>query len=842
MNLRLKLSVREEIENMDLVRIVDDGAVNRVKINANSLKIEKDTKDERFLKSINNIKMVVELEDGCIIMFGNLRCEFREPFGGAFFIKRILLDEGCNFENVIGVSSEVTFTNNPISIDEMRNVLESIKSSKDFLFNLTQFDEFMDIFGYYKELSDELNNNASFELIDRSQPYFFIPVNNKGLKDSEEELLDLYSNLEEVFDSNGIIKGYIVENYALDQMETELRDGVEELIDLRFKSKDKVGYKISKMKDNLYLSDFSVVSNYNSKKMKEVQFKNLNHDKDDYTITIVNDEDLDYRFLNLYDMGQKVKVESIENSLRLINQGNSGSAIELISYLIGDKSMPNTQLTTPKGSEKYTEGLNASQKKAFLKAVDDCPVTLIKGPPGTGKTHVINAITQYITKELGEKVVIASQTHVAIDNVLDKLMENYDLVVPNRVTNKKNKYSGNEIDKTLFNTWGNKFSKHNKRVLNKTLANAMEKEYDSFKGSKKFKFYENMDQSEYDVIGCTTTTTRLSGKKGIELLKGYNWLIIDEVSKCPITEVLRYLPYIEKIVMVGDDYQLAPLLEFRKEDVSHLEIYNEDKFEKLQEVYQKSVFADTIDKARKNHRLVELDINYRSLPTVLDAYNVFYGYDLKCSRLEVEGRNVFFEKELDYMNENDISFIYVKGGKEIIDSRQSRYNVEELEATRDLLNKVIEYAKEPSKVSVAAIFPYSAQISRFYNKNRDLINSAKRLFKDFDIDTVDAFQGKESDIVIVNTVITDPNRKNFLSDFKRINVSMSRAKDKLFILGNRPVLSGLNMSVYDGSKRKYFKEIIDEISRNGFMMKYVNGEGLTFEDSSKIKTKIRKAS
>ena len=64
------------------------------------------------------------------------------------------------------------------------------------------------------------------------------------------------------------------------------------------------------------------------------------------------------------------------------------------------------------------------------------------------------------------------------------------------------------------------------------------------------------------------------------------------------------------------------------------------------------------------------------------------------------------------------------------------------------------------------------------------------------IDTVDAFQGKESDIVLVNTVITDLSRRNFLSDFRRINVSMSRAKDKLIIFGNKIVLEKLDMNVY----------------------------------------------
>ena len=82
-----------------------------------------------------------------------------------------------------------------------------------------------------------------------------------------------------------------------------------------------------------------------------------------------------------------------------------------------------------------------------------------------------------------------------------------------------------------------------------------------------FRFSESVELSDYSVIGATTTTSAIGGKKGLELFEGYDWLIIDEVSKCPITEVLRYLPYVSKIIMVGDDYQLAPLLEFQKEEV-----------------------------------------------------------------------------------------------------------------------------------------------------------------------------------------------------------------------------------------------------------------------------------
>ena len=105
-------------------------------------------------------------------------------------------------------------------------------------------------------------------------------------------------------------------------------------------------------------------------------------------------------------------------------------------------------------------------------------------------------------------------------------------------------------------------------------------------------------KNEFSVIGATTTTSAIGGARGRTLLKDYfQWLIIDEVSKSPITEVLRYLPYVDKIILVGDDYQLSPLLEFTKEDVQQLPSFDEDMFEKLQMIYEQSVFSKTIKKS-----------------------------------------------------------------------------------------------------------------------------------------------------------------------------------------------------------------------------------------------------
>ena len=412
-------------------------------------------------------------------------------------------------------------------------------------------------------------------------------------------------------------------------------------------------------------------------------------------------------------------------------------------------------------------------------------------------------------------------------------MENNDLIIPNRITNRRNKYSKEYIDETLYKTWGRKFLAHNERSTNKKLKEKMALSMANFNGEFRFRYSEEVD-SEFSVIGATTTTSAISGKKGLETLKGYDWLIIDEVSKCPITEVLRYLPYVSRIIMVGDDFQLAPLLEFTKDDVKELPSYDEDMFEKMQAMYEQSVFAKVLSKAEESNRLVLLNENYRSVKQVLTCYNMFYNGELIGRREEVRPEKVHFTNPA--FEDKDAVFVEVLGGQETKDGT-SRFNVQEINATVAILNDLMKTAINPEKMSVAAIFPYAAQISHFQKNNIALINEAKKLFKSFDIDTVDAFQGKECDVVLVNTVVTDATQRNFLNDFRRINVSMSRSRDKLIVFGNKITLSKINMKISGGMDRHYFKDIIEYISSAGKMIRYKEGE-IDYGNQSKSGSKL----
>ena len=814
----------------EILGVIDDGKSHFVKLTTNILDTRYDRKDQRQLVSINGVKVVYEIPGGgCIILIGNLGCSFRAPFGGEFYVKKVVHEAGSNFKDINGVDAEILFTNYPMSIERMQLTLSALSQSPNLVFNLSQFDEFMGIFEFYKALSSELNNNTHYSIERISRPYYFVPIDQKEIEVEEEYAIK---------NQNGIVIGYKLEDYKFENLSTELQDCVLRLIDVKIKASVKDIKKIKGFSDNLYLSDESEINEKNDRNLNSFDLKNIYTEEDSLVLSGEAKSIIDSaRYLHLYDMGQKVKLESIDNSLRLINQGASGAAAELLEYIIGDKQMPSnySRRTIGDKKDKYIAHLDESQKQAFLMATDGSPVSLIKGPPGTGKTYVINAIVQYITKELKQKVVISSQTHVAIDNVLDEIMENHDPIIPNRITNRRNKYSGQEIDTTIYKTWAKKLGEHNKLARNQGLATQILQDMANFNGEKKFRFSESVELSDYSVIGATTTTSAIGGKKGLELFEGYDWLIIDEVSKCPITEVLRYLPYVSKIIMVGDDYQLAPLLEFQKEEVESLTAYNEDMFEKLKKTYEESVFAKTLEKAKKVGRLVTLNVNYRSVAPVLNAYNIFYNRELIGMREKVKPSKVQFSDKYQMFNDKDVFFVDVKNGKEATEGT-SRYNVEELRATREILEMLLENTLNPEKVSVSAIFPYGAQIDKFQRENKELINKARKTFKSFEIDTVDAFQGRETDIVLVNTVVTDMSRGNFLNDFRRINVSMSRARDKLFIFGNPTTLSNIDMKVSSGGKRRYFADIIDDIKRFGQSIKFDGG--IDYEFASKPKIKI----
>ena len=115
--------------------------------------------------------------------------------------------------------------------------------------------------------------------------------------------------------------------------------------------------------------------------------------------------------------------------------------------------------------------------------------------------------------------------------------------------------------------------------------------------------------------------------------------------------------------------------------------------------------------------------------------------------------------------------------------------------------KIIGYLeKEKIKLSnIGVISPYKAQAKEL-----------KKISKDIEVHTVDGFQGREKDLIIISLVRSNKNKNiGFLSDEKRLNVSLTRAKKHLVVIGDRNTFS----------ENKIFNELWQFIEKNGNCIK-----------------------
>ena len=150
LRLSLKLNHFNDInddqrERMEVVEKLDQRIV---KITTNQLNVELDRKDPRYIKSLVNVKIVYKLKKGCLLLLGNLGCSYKDDYCGEFFCKRVVIEEGTEYENVKGVELLISF-NTPTyrtTNDELKVCMGTIASDKNFVYNIKQFSEFMNIF------------------------------------------------------------------------------------------------------------------------------------------------------------------------------------------------------------------------------------------------------------------------------------------------------------------------------------------------------------------------------------------------------------------------------------------------------------------------------------------------------------------------------------------------------------------------------------------------------------------------------------------------------------------------------------------------------------------------
>ncbi|XP_020581846.1 LOW QUALITY PROTEIN: uncharacterized ATP-dependent helicase C29A10.10c-like [Phalaenopsis equestris] len=292
------------------------------------------------------------------------------------------------------------------------------------------------------------------------------------------------------------------------------------------------------------------------------------------------------------------------------------------------------------------------------------------------------------------------------------------------------------------------------------------------------------------IILCTACGSFSLNK--IEMKKPLQFLIVDEAAQLKECESLIPLQIsgIENAVLIGDEFQLPAMV---KSQISEMAGYGRSLFERLSSL-------------GKEKNL--LNIQYRMHPSISKFPNIsFYGNKI------FDGENVldpsYIKQYLSGPLYGPYSFINIGRGKEEADKHgRSKKNMIEATVVAQLVEKLFKASKYTNqKISVGVVTPYTAQvlaINEKIGKKYDLSN-----YFSVKIRSIDGFQGSEEDVIIMSTVRSNKSGSiGFLANAQRSNVTLTRAKHCLWILGNDGTLSS-NENIWsklicDAKKRSCF--------------------------------------
>jgi len=467
----------------------------------------------------------------------------------------------------------------------------------------------------------------------------------------------------------------------------------------------------------------------------------------------------------------------------------------------------------------FDENLNTYQKEAVIKSIKEKELFLLYGPPGTGKTRTLSEIILQEAKSKN-KVLASAESNVATDNLIEYLTnisQDYKIIRighPARVSEKtknlliynavkekqsyinaqKMREEMNEIIETR-----NKYKKPNpglRRGMSDDQIKKHARNKKSFRGvsakklksmSKWIRYNEMIDElymsikdleefaldsviEEADIIVTTNATA------GSDFLNGktFDVSIIDEGSQSMEPSSLISCTKSEKLIMSGDHNQLPPTILSAKS----------------KEVLSKTLFQRLINEHPKNSYM--LRIQYRMNKEIMYFSNKYF-YDGKLIADEsVENHDL---SDLTTSNipddyilnpDNIVLFLNTSFSKrkneEQKSGSKSRMNYYEAEVIHKILEKLEDV--NINLESVGIISPYFDQIELIQDTIKDEFKASP------EISTVDGFQGREKEIIIISNVRSNEDSEiGFLKDYRRLNVSITRAKRKLIIIGDSETLS-----------------------------------------------------
>ncbi|GIY48193.1 DNA-binding protein SMUBP-2 [Caerostris darwini] len=462
---------------------------------------------------------------------------------------------------------------------------------------------------------------------------------------------------------------------------------------------------------------------------------------------------------------------------------NKGSEHHLVDVLFGNKTPAACDESSLKSISFYNNNLNEKQKEAVKFALLQKDVAIIHGPPGTGKTTtVVECILQAISQKL--KVLACAPSNVAVDNLVEKLAGRKIKMVrlghPARFLSSIQQYS---LDAIVSNYDGSnvvdelhkeidkirdKMSKTKGAYNRKTLWN--ENRFLLKEVKEREKFIVKQILNNCDVVLCTLTSGSDDGPLKYIDRNHFDVCFIDECSQA--IEAACWIPLLQvkKCILAGDHNQLPPTIISKKAADEGFELTLMERLLKLH--------GDGIKKM--------LTMQYRMNHTIMHWPSEQL-YENKLEAHESVQSHLLTDLPGIESNENTIIPLLLIdttgcGLHEMqAEDDESKGNEGEADLVAFHVSSLIKSGLNPSDVAV--ITPYNLQVDLIKSRLADK-------YPKLEIKSVDGFQGREKEAIVLSLVRSnDIGEVGFLSEDRRINVAITRAKRHLAVICDSKTVS-----------------------------------------------------
>ena len=479
----------------------------------------------------------------------------------------------------------------------------------------------------------------------------------------------------------------------------------------------------------------------------------------------------------------KVELESTfgtsrSNLLRLIKAHDNTAGPKLLRELVIDLKRPEFMAAdSPSARGPATMAariakqysLNLDQQHAIDHVLRAKNYALILGMPGTGKTTTLAALVNALV-QCGSSVLLVSYTHSAVDTVLSKLQAQ---------------------------------GEHFVRLGRKTSVDPSLHEHTIDPRNPEGPSYKTLQRM---VNAEVVATTCLSIKSGLFKRRHFDYCIVDEASQVTQPACLGAIQCADKFILVGDHHQLPPLVQSKPAAAAGMD---ESLFKRLSDAH--------------GHAVHSLRSQYRMAASImLLANELVYDGQMRCGSKAVSNQTLVLQPPaagksqapawLQHCLEEKRVVVFldtdeIASAQEVHEGRAISNRVEAQLVAR-LCGSLLGRGVSPERIGV--ISPYRAQLRTI---KAAIASDCTPDASSIDVFTVDKYQGRDKDCVIVSFVRSNAEKNIgvLLEDVRRINVAITRAKCKLILIGSASTLKGGGEK---GADMKKLVELLETYSYN----------------------------